>query len=95
MDDFIYHWYKGELDEAKKYATPESRDFIELIKAMITPQELQRMQDTEVSLTHGGKEIINDSVIRYNCDVYLDSVHNNVSFYLNRVEGKWYVNIMN
>jgi len=90
---FAQHWYKGELEAAKKYATPESQNFITLIEGLQNVDDLKQMQKTTIQITKITTEETSDSTIVCHCLIKLNDKEDKVTFHLDKIDNKWLVNI--
>jgi hypothetical protein len=90
---FAQHWYKGELEAAKKYATPESQNFITLIEGLQNVDDLKQMQKTIIQITKITTEETSDSTIVCRCLIKLNDKEDKVTFHLDKIDNKWLVNI--
>ena len=90
---FAQHWYKGELEAAKKYATPESQSFITLIERLQNVEDLKKMQKTTVQVTQITTEETSDSTIICHCLIKLNDKENKVTLHLDKIDNEWLVNI--
>ena len=93
VERFAQHWYKGELEAAKKYATPESKNFITIIEGLQNVEELKKMQKTTVQITKITTEETTDSTIVCHCLIKLNNKEDRVTFHLDKIENEWLVNI--
>lgn len=90
---FAQHWFKGELEAAKKYTTPESRDFINLIEGLQNQDELKKKKNTTVQIVETNTIETSDSTIICNCLIKINGKEDRVSFHLDKIDNKWLVNI--
>jgi len=92
-EQFAQHWYKGELEAAKKYATPESKNFITIIEGLQNVEELKKMQNTTVEITEITTEETSDSTMVCHCKIKLNNKEDKVTFHLDKIDNEWLVNI--
>lgn len=92
-EQFAQHWYKGELEAAKKYATPESENFITIIEGLQNVEELKKMQKTTVEITEITTEETSDSTMVCHCKIKLNNKEDKVTFHLDKIDNEWLVNI--
>ena len=95
MKRFTKRWFKGELDKTKPYLAPESRKYVDWLKNIKSPEELEQMNKTKVKLKVIDVTKQNDSTRSYHCEVTLNEEKQVMDIDLKRLKHRWFVDIAN
>ena len=93
LERFVQCWFKGKLEEAKKFVDPAFVDFIDTLAWAKPQEEMENMEENEVLLEILNVEQTSDSTRIYRCHVFIDGEKNVVDFDLIKKKNKWYINI--
>ena len=95
LEQFVKHWFKGELEEAKPYLTPESRKYADLLKNVKSLEEFEKMGKTKVKCKVMDMIKNNDSIRMYHCEITLDGKKQEMDICLKRLKHRWFIDIAN
>ena len=95
VEHFVKHWFKGELEEAKPYLSPDSRKYADQLKNAKTPKEFDKMSEIKVDFKVLNVTKQNDSIHVYHCEVTLDSTVQEMDINLKRLKHRWFIDITN
>lgn len=93
VEQFAQHWYKGELDEVKRYVTPKSIVIVDNLKKQNLKEDIIKKNNTEVKLTFIDIDKPNDSTMIYKCDLFINENHKRATFHLEKIDNQWYVKL--
>lgn len=95
VEKFASHWYKGELDKAKEYVTPDFQDLINNIQKAQTEESFKAIQDSKVKVTSCDCSLYSDTTMICRSNILINNEPSIVNFSLTKIENNWYISIIN
>lgn len=90
---YTEHWYKGELDAAKRYIVPDQREIIDKIAASHTAQDLKKLKENTVEVEVQNEQYVTDSTMTVRCRVLINGEPQTSHYHLLKIKNRWYVDI--
>lgn len=90
---YTEHWYKGELDAAKRYIVPDQREIIDKIAASRTAQDLKKLKENTIDVEVQNEQHITDSTMTVHCRVLINGEPQTNHYHLLKIKNRWYVSI--
>ncbi|MDL2296959.1 DUF4878 domain-containing protein [Bacteroidales bacterium OttesenSCG-928-E04] len=91
--NYTQHWYKGELDAAKRYLVPDQRELVDKIASLRTAEELKKLKENKIEMEIQSMQQLTDSTIAVRCRVLINDNPQTNHYHLIKIKDRWYVDI--
>jgi len=92
---FATHWYQGDLEKTKKYVAPNSQMIVDLLSQNRPTDHSNNMKKSDVKVTFLESNIMNDTIMTYQCRIQVGERSFEKTFLLDKIEKKWCINLTN
>lgn len=93
VTNYTEHWYKGELDAAKRYIVPEQRELVDKLASLRTAEEMKILKNNTIEIEILNELPITDTTMTVRCQVLINGEPQTNHYHLLKVKNRWYVNI--
>lgn len=90
---YTEHWFKGELDAAKRFIVPEQRETVDKLAGLKTAEELKNLKENTIEIVIQDENRVTDSTITMRCRVIINGEPRTNHYHLSKIKDRWYVNI--
>ncbi|MDR2980289.1 MAG: DUF4878 domain-containing protein [Bacteroidales bacterium] len=91
--NYTEHWYKGELNAAKRYIVPEQRELVDKLASLRTAEEMKKLKNNTIEIEILNETPITDTTMTVRCRVLINGEPQTNHYHLLKVKERWYVNI--